>query len=79
LLAKTKKYKWIYKIGYTIMTLSMIAMWRLTSSTPIWLFVIVTSIAAFGFGAMPTVTTLVAQFAVPRRLLGAAVGAIFFF
>ncbi|MCB8926024.1 MAG: hypothetical protein H6652_10420 [Ardenticatenaceae bacterium] len=27
---------------------------------------------------MPTVNTLVAQFAVPRRLLGVAVGAIFF-
>ncbi|MCB0032039.1 MAG: hypothetical protein KDE28_29215, partial [Anaerolineales bacterium] len=30
-------------------------------------------------GAIPTVNTLVAQYAVPKRLLGVAVGAIFFF
>ena len=29
-------------------------------------------------GVMPTINTLVAQFAVPKRLLGVAVGAIFF-
>jgi MFS family permease len=36
-------------------------------------------LAGFGIGALGTITTLVAQFAVPKRLLGAAVGAIFFF
>jgi len=43
------------------------------------LYVLVTSVAGFGLGAIPTINTLVAQFAVPRRLLGVAVGAIFFF
>jgi len=33
----------------------------------------------FGLGAIPTINTLVAQFAVPRRLRGVAVGAMFFF
>ncbi len=33
----------------------------------------------FGIGAIPTINTLVAQFAAPRRLLGVAVGAMFFF
>lgn len=79
LIAKTKRYKWMYLIGYPIVTLSLFTMWRFTATTPIWLYVLVTSVAGFGLGAIPTVNTLVAQFAVPRRLLGIAVGAIFFF
>ncbi len=79
LIAKTKRYKWMYLIGYPIVTLSLFAMWRFTANTPIWLYVLVTSVAAFGLGVVPTINTLVAQFAVPRRLLGVAVGAIFFF
>ena len=79
LLAKTKKYRWMYSSGYAIVTLALFAMWRFTASTPIWLYVLVTGIAGFSLGAIPTVNTLVAQFAVPRRLLGVAVGAIFFF
>jgi len=79
LIAKTKRYKWMYLIGYPIVTLSLFMMWRFTASTPIWLYVLVTGVAGFGLGVIPTVNTLVAQFAVPRRLLGVAVGAIFFF
>ncbi len=79
LLARTRKYRWMYNIGYAIVTIAMFAMWRFTADTPIWLYVLVTSVAGFGLGAIPTVNTLVAQFAVPRRLLGVAVGAIFFF
>ncbi len=79
LIAKTKRYKWIYLIGYPVVTFSLFVMWRFTASTPNWLYVLVTSVAGFGLGVVPTVNTLVAQFAVPRRLLGVAVGAIFFF
>lgn len=79
LIARTKKYKWLYLTGYPIVTLSLFVMWRFTASTPIWLYVLVTTVAAFGLGSIPTVNTLVAQFSVPRRLLGVAVGAIFFF
>jgi len=78
MLAKTKKYKWMYIGGYAILTVAMFIMWGFTAATPPWLFVLITAIAGFGFGAMPTVNTLVAQFAVPKRLLGVAVGAIFF-
>jgi len=78
-LARTRKYKWMYNIGYAIVTLAMFAMWRFTADTPIWLYVLVTSVAGFGLGSIPTVNTLVAQFAVPKKLLGVAVGAIFFF
>ena len=79
LLARTRKYKRMYIMGYAIVTIAMFAMWRLSADTPAWLYVLVTSVAGFGFGTIPTITTLVAQFAVPRRLLGVAIGAIFFF
>lgn len=79
LIAKTKKYKWMYLIGYPVVTLALFGMWRFTAATPLWLYVLVTGVAGFGLGIIPTVNTLVAQFAVPRRLLGVAVGAIFFF
>jgi MFS family permease len=79
LLAKTGRYKWMYNLGYALVTLCMVAMWRFTADTPIWVYVLVTSVAGFGLGAIPTINTLVAQFAVPKHLLGVAVGAIFFF
>jgi MFS family permease len=79
ILAKTQKYKWMYILGYTVVTIAMLGMWRLTADTPAWLYVLVTSMAGVGLGAFPTINTLVAQFAVPKRLLGVAVGAIFFF
>jgi MFS family permease len=78
ILAKTKKYKWMFITGYAILTVAMFVMWRFTAHTPIWLFVVVTAFVGFGNGVMPTINTLVAQFAVPKRLLGVAVGAIFF-
>ncbi|MCB8983590.1 MAG: MFS transporter [Ardenticatenaceae bacterium] len=79
LIAKTQRYRWMYLAGYPIVTLTLFAMWRFTASTPIWLYILVTAVAGFGLGVIPTVNTIVAQFAVPRRLLGVAVGAIFFF
>ena len=79
LLAKTKKYKWIYITGYTIVTLALFAMWQMTAHTSVWTYVLITTIAGFGLGTVPTVNTLVAQYVVPKRLLGVAVGAIFFF
>jgi len=79
LLARTKTYKWMYNIGYAIITLGMFAMWRFTANTPVWLYILITSVAGFGMGMIPTINTLVVQFAVPKRLLGVAVGAMFFF
>ena len=79
LLARTGKYKWLYNLGYAIVTLCMFAMWQFTAGTPIWVFVLVTLLAGFGLGAIPTINTLVSQFAVPKRLIGVAVGAMFFF
>lgn len=79
LLAKTKKYKWMYIAGYAILTAAMFGMWTFNANTPIWLGVTVTALAGLGLGAIPTVNTLVVQFALPKRLLGIAIGAIFFF
>lgn len=79
LLARTGKYKVLYNLGYTIVILCMFAMWRFSADTPIWVYVLVTSVAGFGLGAILTINTVVAQLAVPKRLLGVAVGAMFFF
>lgn len=78
ILAKTKKYKWMFISGYAVLTVAMFIMWRFTAATPIWLFVVITGLVGFANGVMPTINTLVSQFAVPKRLLGVAVGAIFF-
>jgi MFS family permease len=78
-LAKTKKYKWMYIAGYSVVTLALFAMWQMTAHTPVWLYILITTIAGLGIGAIPTINTLVAQYAVPKRLLGVAIGAIFFF
>ncbi len=78
-LARTKRYKWMYIVGYGILTLAMFAMIPFDTGTPLWLGVLVTSMAGFGLGSIPTMNTLVAQFSVPKRLLGVAVGAMFFF
>ncbi len=79
LLAKTKRYKWMYIMGYGILTVTMFVMVSFDVGTPIWLGVLVTAFAGFGLGSIPTINTLIAQFAVPKRLLGVAVGAMFFF
>jgi MFS family permease len=79
LLARTKKYKWMYIAGYALLTAMMFVMWKFNVATPIWVSVLVTSLAGLGLGAIPTVNTLVVQFALPKRLMGIAIGAIFFF
>lgn len=79
LLARTRKYKSMYVIGYAVGAIALFTMWQFTAVMPRWWYVLVTSLAAFGIGAIGTITTLVAQFAMPKRLLGVAVGAIFFF
>ena len=57
LLARTGKYKGMYIIAYAIATLCLLAMWRFTAATPIWLFVLVTAVAGLGLGTTFTVNT----------------------
>jgi len=78
-LSKTGKYKGMYVLGYALGALALFLLWRLTAESPVWFYILATSLAGLGLGAVPMLNTLVAQFAVPRRLLGSAVGAIFFF
>jgi MFS family permease len=79
LLSRTKRYKPMYIIGYGVLTLATFCMVTFNVETPIWLVMVVISFAGLGLGAIPTMNTLVAQFALPKRLLGSAVGAMFFF
>jgi MFS family permease len=79
LIARTKRYKWMYSTGYLILTLATFGMITFDVGTPVWLGVLITALAGFGLGSIPTMNTLVAQFAVPKRLLGVAVGAMFSF
>jgi MFS family permease len=79
LLSRTKRYKAMYIAGYAILTLAIFGMVAFKVGTPIWMEILVISFAGLGLGAIPTMNTLVAQFALPKRLLGVAVGAIFFF
>jgi MFS family permease len=79
LIARTKRYKWMLIAGYTIITCTTFAMVGFKAGTPIWLGILVTAITGLGLGAIPTINTLVSQFAVPKNQLGMAVGAIFAF
>ncbi len=78
ILARTKRYKWMYILGYGLVTLVTLALIFFKASTPIiWGFLAVT-LAGMGMGAIPTLNTLVAQYSVSRKLLGVATGALFF-
>jgi len=78
-LAKTRRYRGVLIFSYALVTLALLTMWRFTAATPIWVYVFVTALAGVGLGAIPTVNTVVVQFAVPKRLLGVAVGGLYFF
>ena len=78
LLAKTKRYKWMYILGFGILTADMFGVIFFTAETPVVWSVIACTLAGLGLGAIPTVNTMVVQNAVPKRLLGVVMGAIFF-
>ncbi len=78
LLARTKRYKWMFVFGYGLTLIGMIALMFFNANTPISFGFAVITLACFGMGAIPTINTLVVQYAVPKRLLGVATGALFF-
>jgi len=78
LLAWKKRFRALYIAGYGTLAVIMIAVVFFDARTPLWLGVVVTSIAGLGIGAIPTMNTLLAQFAFPKKLLGVAVAAMFF-
>ncbi len=78
ILARTKRYKWMFVLGYGLTLAVMLVLIFFNASTPVlWGFMAFT-VAGMGMGAIPTLNTLVAQYAVPKRLLGVAMGALFF-
>lgn len=79
LLAKSRHFKWMYIIGFSVLTVDMFALAMFSKNTPFLWSVIAISVAGIGMGAIPTVNTMVVQNAVPKRLLGVAMGAFFFF
>jgi MFS family permease len=79
ILARTKRYKWIYVLGYSLTAAATLLLILFNAATPVYAALVVTIISGLGIGAMPTINTLVVQYAVPKRLLGVATGAIFFF
>lgn len=78
LLAWKKRFKALYIAGYGTLAVMMISIVFFHAGTPLWLGVVVTSVAGLGIGAIPTMNTLLAQFAFPKKLLGVAVAAMFF-
>ncbi|HSW38535.1 MAG TPA: MFS transporter, partial [Acidobacteriota bacterium] len=79
LIARTRRYKWMYIVGFAILTVNMFILVLMGSQTPIIISVMVSVLAGLGMGAIPTVNTIVVQNVVPKRLLGASMGAVFFF
>jgi len=77
-LAKTKRYKWMFVSGYGILTAAIFGIVFFDSGTPVSVAVLVPTLAGLGLGTIPTINTLVVQWAVPKRLLGASMGALFF-
>jgi len=78
LLARSKHYKWMYIVGFAILTVTMVGVSLFTPETSTVFSVMAATLAGLGLGALPTVNTMVIQSAVPKRLMGVAMGASFF-
>jgi MFS family permease len=78
LLARTKRYKYLFIIGYSIITVQMAGILFLKAETPAFWCLLASIVGGIGLGAIPTVNTMVVQNAIPKRLLGAAMGALSF-
>jgi MFS family permease len=78
ILAKTKRYKWMYVTGYGLLTTAIFGIVFFDSGTPVVIAVLAATLAGFGSGMIPILNALVAQYAVPKRLLGASMGALYF-
>jgi MFS family permease len=79
ILARTKRYKWIYIAGYGLAMLAAVLLIFFRAATSVYAALVVTAMSGLGIGAMPTINTLVVQYAVPKKLLGVATSALFFF
>jgi MFS family permease len=78
ILARTRRYKWMFVLGYGITVAIMTALIFFNAATPVFWGFVAFTLAGLGMGAIPTLNTLVAQYSVPKRLLGVAMGALYF-
>ena len=78
-LARTRRYKWIYISGYGLSMAAATLLIFFGAATPMYAALVVTSMSGLGIGAMPTINALVVQYSVPKKLLGVATSALFFF
>lgn len=78
LISRFGRFKWMYVTGYALLTLSMFLLVFLKAGTPIGWSLAAALLGGLGGGAIPTINTIVVQNAVPQRLMGAAMGALFF-
>lgn len=78
LIAKTRRYKWMFVLSYAVLTAAMFMLFSFNQATPSWLGVIVMIFGGIGVGSIPTTNILVVQFALPPKFRGVSVAAIFF-
>jgi MFS family permease len=78
LIARTKRYKFVFILGYAMVAAVMIGMIFFNQDTSIFLAWTATSLAGLGLGVIPTINTLLIQAAVPRKLMGSAMAVLFF-
>jgi hypothetical protein len=78
ILARTKRYKWMFLLGYGLTAVIMLGLILFNAATPIIFGFIAFTLAGMTMGSIPTLNTLVAQYAVPRRLMGVATAALYF-
>jgi MFS family permease len=77
-LARTRRYKHLYLMGFALITAQLFGILLISAETaPAWCLV-PTTLGGMGLGALLTMNTIVIQNAVPKRLLGAAMGLFFF-
>jgi len=79
IIARSSRFKWMYVAGYGMLTVSMFGLILFNADTSIVWSVAVAILAGLGYGVIPTINTIVVQNAVPKRLMGVAMGAVFFF
>jgi hypothetical protein len=78
LIAKTKRYKWMFIMSYAGLTAAMFMLFFFNQATPLWIGVIVMVFGGVGVGSIPTINILVVQFALPVKFRGISIAAIFF-
>jgi MFS family permease len=79
LISRTGRFKWMYVFGYGFLTISIFMLVFFNAGTSVFMSLVVSLLGGIGYGILPTINTIVVQNAVPQRLMGAAMGAIFFF